>query len=382
MAAGITNPDNVALIFGVTGLVGRELAKKLVVESRWKTYGVARNLAHHDQEELGQDSNFRFISCDLLDPCQTSEKLSSLQDVTHVFWVTWASQFQLDSYECCDQNKTMLSNALNAILPTAKCLKHLSLQTGTKHYVSLNGPFNELLNSYYYTEESPRITLGNCNFYYELEDLLKERLLALNVSWSVHRPGLILGSSQRTVFNVMGCLCVYATVCKHLNLPFVFGGSNKCWEEVYVDGSDARLVAEQHIWASTNQSILTCTDHNGQAFNAVNGTSFTWKETWPALAKKFGFEKDSMVFSESFKFVDFMVDKGGVWEQIVVERGLRKTRMEDLANWAFLDTLFRCPLKIRANRDKVNRLGFKMTYSTVNSMLYWVDCMRHERLIP
>ncbi|KAK9139980.1 hypothetical protein Scep_009661 [Stephania cephalantha] len=52
------------------------------------------------------------------------------------------------------------------------------------------------------------------------------------------------------------------------------------------------------------------------SFNVVNGTSFTWKETWPALAKKFGFEKDSMVFSQSFKFVDFMVDKGGVWEQI------------------------------------------------------------------
>ncbi|KAK9135058.1 hypothetical protein Syun_014388 [Stephania yunnanensis] len=54
-----------------------------------------------------------------------------------------------------------------------------------------------------------------------------------------------------------------------------------------------------------------------KAFNVVNGTCFTWKETWPTLAKKFGFEKSSMVFSESFKFVDFMVDKGGVWEQII-----------------------------------------------------------------
>ena len=125
--------------------------------------------------------------------------------MTHIFWITWASQFPLDSRECCEQNKAMMSNALNALLPIAKSLKHFSLQTGVKHYISLKGASN-VNEGHYYDEECPRLSSEN-NFYYTLEDLLKETLGG-KVAWSVHRPGLILGSSQRAVYNFMGSLCV------------------------------------------------------------------------------------------------------------------------------------------------------------------------------
>ncbi|KAF8402665.1 hypothetical protein HHK36_010754 [Tetracentron sinense] len=363
---------NIAVIFGVTGLVGKELARILVAKSGWKVYGVARK---PDVLPI-QDCNYHFLSCDLLDPVQTADRLSSLNEVTHVFWVTWASQFQLDSQECCDQNKAMISNALNAILPRAKALKHVSLQTGTKHYVALRGPFvdNKVR---YYDEESPRVSTGY-NFYYTLEDLLKEKLTG-KVVWSVNRPGLILGSSQRTLFNFMGSLCVYGTICRHLNLPFVFGGTRECWEEVVIDGSDARLVAEQHIWASTNDDISST---NGQAFNAINGPSFTWKEIWPAFAVKFGMEVPEVMFLPNFLFSTTMTDKGGVWEEIVEKEGLSRTKMEDLANWTFLDNLFRCPVKMLATREKADRLGFRSSHQTLDSIMYWTDCMRNERLIP
>ncbi|OVA02684.1 hypothetical protein BVC80_9093g26 [Macleaya cordata] len=373
------NPPKVALICGVTGLVGKELARNLVTKSRWKVYGVARNPDHH--VFTMQNSNYNFISCDLLDPLQTFEKLSSLEDVTHIFWVTWVSQFPLDSKECCDQNRAMMSNVLNVILPIAKSLKHISLQTGTKHYVSVSDPLfigggTEIC---YYDEESPRVCKGY-NFYYVLEDLLKERLSG-KVAWSVHRPGMILGSSQRTIYNVMGCLGVYGTICRYLNLPFVFGGLRQCWEEVYVDGTDARLVAEQHIWASTNDDLLST---DGQAFNAINGPRFTWKEIWPALALKFGVEvvPAEVILSPNFLFSTFMADKEGVWEDIVEKEGLCRTKIEDLANWEFMDILFRCPAKMLASREKVDRLGFKTSYETLDSILYWIDCMRDERLIP
>ena len=70
--------------------------------------------------------------------------------------------------------------------------------------------------------------------------------------WSAHWPGLIMGSSQRTLF----CLGVYGSICKYLNLTFVFGGTKECWEKMHIDGSDARLVAEQHIWAATNEKHI------------------------------------------------------------------------------------------------------------------------------
>lgn len=380
--------NNVAIIFGVTGLVGREIARRLISsESSWKIYGIARNpeipFSTSSPLTMKKSSNlYHFISCDLLNPSETHKKLSSLHDVTHVFWVTWASQFPLDTHESREQNKTMMSNALNSILSVAKNLKHVSLQTGTKHYVSLQAPFHEEKKLQYYHEEFPRImTSKSLNFYYALEDLLMEKLNG-KVSWSVHRPGLLLGSSVRSFYNFMGSLCVYGTLCKHLKLPFVFGGTRKCWEEAYIDGSDARLVAEQHIWAATKKDIVCST--KGQAFNAINGLHFTWKEIWPVLGKKFEVEVPEVMFVEEFWYSIEMGDekKKQVWEEIVVKNALVRTKMEDVANWEFLDALFRFPLKLLGSREKVDGHGFVARHKTLNSILYWIDCMRDERLIP
>lgn len=366
-------PENVGLIVGVTGLVGKELAQRLAARADWKVYGLARK-----PENLPlQDHHYQFVSCDLLDPKETTERLSLLEDVTHIFWVTWASQFPLDTQECCDQNKAMMSNALNSILPRAKSLKHVSLQTGTKHYISLSYPFDAV--GEIYDEETPR-AIGGHNFYYTLEDLLKERL-PRNVGWSVHRPGLLLGSSRRTVFNFMGSICVYGAICRHLNLPFVFWGARTCWQQVYIDASDARIVAEQQIWVSSSTD-KGFSSPNGVAFNAINGAAFTWKEIWPAIGAKFGVEVPQDMFSSKSTYSASMYDMGRVWEEIVEREGLQKTKMEDLANWCFLDMVFRCPMKILATRNKVDRLGFATRYKALDSILYWVDCMRDDKLIP
>lgn len=342
----------VAAIFGVTGLVGRELARRLSSKYSWKVYGIARREEQISSLKNGSN-DYNFISCDLLCPLDTQKKLSCLEDVTHIFWVTWANQFPLDSPECCDQNKEMLSNALDAMLPKAKSLKHVSLQTGMKHYVSLRGP-NSLrdVDIAVYDEDCPRASIGN-NFYYVLEDLLEERLAVNKVAWSVQRPGLITGYSSKTFYNFMGCLAVYGSICKQLNLPFVFGGSRECWEEACIDISDARLVAEQHIWASTDDQVSSS---SGQAFNAINGVCFTWKEIWPVIGKKFGLEVPENMFSNDFLYSKAMADKAGVWREIVEKKGLVETEMEELANWPFLDILFRSPMKLLGTRAKADRL--------------------------
>lgn len=245
------NGELFAVIFGVTGLVGKELARALLATAGWKVYGVARR---PDNVSPIADPNFHFISCDLLDRRSTYRNLSPLRHVTHVFWITWAAQLRFDSRECSDQNKAMLAHALDALLPAAPSLRHVSLQTGVKHYVSLTGGGGGGGESAVFREDSPRSESGN-NFYYALEDLLRERL-GRRVAWTVLRPGLIIGSSNRSFFNFMGSLSVYGAICKKLKLPFVFGGTAECWAEVYIDGSDARLVAHQHIWAATKHLPL------------------------------------------------------------------------------------------------------------------------------
>ncbi|KAE8666318.1 zinc finger family protein [Hibiscus syriacus] len=267
-----------------------------------------------------------------------------------------------------------MSNALNAILPIAKELKHFALQTGMSNYVASNGKMIQLFD-----EEWVRPS-GTSNFYYALEDLLHARLTG-KVAWTVHRPGLLMGGSNRALFNFIGSLCVYGAICKHLNLPFVFGGTSECWEESYIDGSDVRLVAEQQIWAVTT----ACGDgvcSYGQAFNAINGSSFTWKEIWPILGKKFGVRVPEEMFLEGFWFETAMGDKKKEWEEIVVKERLVETKMEDLANWEFLDNLFRFPTKLLGSRAKVDALGFTMRCNTLESISYWIDFMRDENFVP
>ncbi|XP_065879453.1 (S)-8-oxocitronellyl enol synthase ISY1 [Euphorbia lathyris] len=355
-----------AVIFGATGLVGRELVRILISKSKWKVYGIARRF---DSIPI-QNSNYIFISCNLLDAQETEKKLSSIiQNVTHMFWITWAAQFPLDTKQCLDQNLAMMSNALNLILPNNNTLKHVSIQTGIKHYTSFKKGENTIFD-----EDFPRVKDG-CNFYYALEDLVKERLES-KVAWSVIRPGLIIGNSNRSLYNVMGCLCVYGSICKYLNLPFTFGGSRECWEEVCIDCSDARLVAEQHIWAANDELMY------GEAFNSTNGTSFSWKEVWSIIGKKLQVKVGKEMFMNDFWYAKAMNDKKKVWKEIVAKKGLVESEIEDLANWDFLDALFRCPVKLLAKRDKADRLGFRIRYKTLDSMLFWIDSMKTLNLIP
>ncbi|CAN6696162.1 unnamed protein product [Malus baccata var. baccata] len=314
--------EHVVAIFGVTGLVGKVLARELVTKPKWKVYGISRKpeiMLPIDQ----CSSNFHFIQCDLLNPSKTKDRLSLLQDVTLVFWLTWPSQCQLDSIECCEQNKTMMSNALDSIVLKAKALQHVSLQTGMKHYVSLQGPFDDEVEARYYNEDCPRVDIG-CNFYYVLEDLLKE-----------------------------------GTMCKHLELSFVFEGTKRCWEETCIDGWDARPVAQRYIWAATNDGLYSYST-DGQSYNAINGPSFTWKEIWTALGEKFGVEViQESAFSEEFWYSKSLADKKEVWKEIVAEKGL-----------------------LLGTQNKVDRLRFTVRYKTLDSILYSIDCMRYEKLIP
>ncbi|CAL1392052.1 unnamed protein product [Linum trigynum] len=388
MASNIISPQNqeasashnVAVIFGVTGMVGREIAKKLISNPDWKVYGVARR---PDRVPLRSsstaDDDYHFIPCDLLNPVETRAKLSAIPNATHLFWVTWASQHPHRTKQCCDQNRAMLSNALEPILLRSNSLKHVSLQTGLDHYRTAKG----ILRGRPYDEDSPRDTEGFL-FYYSLEDLLKEKLMSLggrSVAWSVLRPGLVVGNSSKSIYNVIGGLAVYGTICRRLDLPFVFGGTRECWEEECIDGSDARLVADQHIWAATDERVRSTT--GGQALNSVNGSGFAWREVWPVIGEKMGVAvPEEALAPEEFRYAAAMGGMEGVWDGIVAEEGLVATEIGELASWEFLDQLFRMPIKLLGSREKSDRLGFTTRREMAESVSFWIDSMREDKLIP
>ncbi|KAA8536258.1 hypothetical protein F0562_028736 [Nyssa sinensis] len=209
--------QSVGLIIGVTGIVGNSLAEILPLSDTpggpWKVYGVARR----PQPSWNADNPIEYMQCDVSDPDETQSKLSNLKDVTHIFYVTWTSR--PTEAENCEINGNMLRNVLNSVIPNAPNLQHICLQTGRKHYV---GPF-ELIGKLQphdlpFQEDLPRLDAGN--FYYTLEDILYEEVEKKEgLTWSVHRPGVIFGFSPYSLMNLIGTLCVYASICKHEGVP-------------------------------------------------------------------------------------------------------------------------------------------------------------------
>ncbi|EXB50215.1 hypothetical protein L484_001148 [Morus notabilis] len=227
---------NVALIVGVTGMAGISLAEALkspeALGGPWTVYGTARQ-----QKPTWFPSSAtidHFISFDALSFEDTLQKLSPIsQHVTRLFWV--AIQVRDTEESNIKANSIMLQivlRVLNSSKNSSK-LRHVTLQTGTKHYM---GPiFDPTLGVTKLAHPDPPFEedaarLPYPNFYYALEDIVAQK--GHSFTYSVHRASIILGASARSFYNMLVTLCVYASICRHENLPFRYPGTKYTWEHL------------------------------------------------------------------------------------------------------------------------------------------------------
>jgi len=367
--------QGVALVIGVTGIVGNSLVEILPLSDTpggpWKIYGVARR----PKPDWSPDTSVEYIQCDVLDRELTLEKISPLKDVTHLFWVVWVSRETEE--QNCEDNGRMLSNVLDALLPNAENLQHICLQTGAKHYL---GPLDTVARNRYfqpheapYHEELPRLPVPN--FYYTLEDIVFEAAKKKDgLTWSIHRPSFIFGFSPWSLMNIVGTLCVYAAICKHEGLPFKYPGNRITWEQ-FVDISDAELIAEQEIWAATYPHA------KNQAFNCSNGDVLKWKRLWGIIAEKFDLEPLPYK-GEGFSLAEAMKDKGPVWDALVRENKLHPTKIEEVGNWWFADFTLNLPQEMVNSMNKSKEYGFFGFRNTETSLGQWIDKMKASNVVP
>jgi len=73
------------IIFGVSGIVGRNLAEHLVGRGDWKVIGVSR----HRPPDL---NGIEHRSCDLNDPDDVKQALRDLGPISCAFYATWSRQ--------------------------------------------------------------------------------------------------------------------------------------------------------------------------------------------------------------------------------------------------------------------------------------------------
>lgn len=110
-----TSHGSVALIVGVTGMVGLSLAEALkkprALEGPWKVYGAARRPKPTSFPTSNVDD---YIAFDAVNPDDTRAKLSPIShEVTHVFWV--AIQVRETEELNVTVNAAMLSNVLGVL---------------------------------------------------------------------------------------------------------------------------------------------------------------------------------------------------------------------------------------------------------------------------
>ncbi|GLT40168.1 hypothetical protein SLA2020_143220 [Shorea laevis] len=364
--------QSVGLVVGVTGIVGNSLAEILPLSDTpggpWKVYGVARR----PRPNWNADHPIEYIQCDVSDPADTEAKLSQLTDVTHIFYATWANRSTEE--ENIEANGAMLRNVLRAVIPNAPNLRHICLQTGTKHYI---GPF-ELVGKIEshdppFTEDLPRLNAPN--FYYAQEDVLfEEAEKKEGLTWSVHRPDVIWGFSPYSMMNMIGTLCVYAAICKHEGKPLLFPGSKAAWE-CYSNASDADLIAEHQIWAAVDPYA------RNEAFNVLNGDVYRWKQLWKVLAEQFGIEEYGFEEGKNLGLSQMMKGKERVWEEIVRENQLQETSLAEVGGWWFVDWVLggQAPLTSMNKSKEHGFLGFR---NSRNAFVTWVDKLKAYKIVP
>ncbi|MBA0650323.1 hypothetical protein Goklo_017753, partial [Gossypium klotzschianum] len=222
-----------------------------------------------------------------------------------------------------------------------------------------------------FREDLPRLPYPN--FYYALEDLLES--YAPSLTYSVHRSSIIIGASSRSVYNALLTLAVYALICRYEGLPFRYPGSRYTWEH-FCDMSDARVLAEQHIWAAVTPSA------KNQAFNCTNGDMFSWKSLWKKLCDIFDLEFIPFVELENFDFVELMKEKSKVWDEIVEMHGLYKTKLEEITCAAALINVLHFGFQHVCSMNKSRDYGFFGYADTLKSIPMWVERLRDMKIIP
>jgi nucleoside-diphosphate-sugar epimerase len=349
-----------AVIAGATGIVGNNLAARLVSKG-WEVYGLARN----PQSGI---PGVRPVAADLLKPEELRTALAGV-DPTHVFIASWVRR--ATETENCEVNGAIVRNLLGAVEPSAS-LRHVALVTGLKHYL---GPFESYAKARPETpfrEEMPRLPVEN--FYYTQEDELFLAARRREFTWSVHRPHTIIGYALGNAMNMGVSLAVYATICHETGRPFVFPGSAQQWEGL-TDVTDARVLARHLEWAATSEA------GRDQAFNIVNGDIFRWRWLWPRLAADFGIEPAAYP-GRPTPLEPQLADARAVWAEIAAKHGLAEPDLGKLESAWHTDLDLGRPIEVVTDMTKSRLAGFHEYQPTLGSFLDLFARLREDHIIP
>ena len=349
-----------ALVVGATGIIGQALSTQLV-DAGWTTFGLSRS--------GGAVDGVTPVAADLSDP----EALrTALDGVAPELVAITAWTRQETEAENIAVNGAAVRHVLAALEPSGS-VRHVALMTGLKHYL---GPFEAYgtgdMPDTPFREEEPR--LDHPNFYYAQEDELFDSARRTGHTWSVHRSHTVFGFATGNAMNMVLTISAYATICRELDQPFVFPGSELQWNGL-TDVTDADLLAEQIIWAASHEA------GHDEAFNIANGDTFRWRSLWPRIAEHFGVRWEGFEGAPR-PLEDAMADSSAVWRRIAEKHDLVEPDIDRLASWWHTDGDLGRTVESLTDMNKSRSAGFLGFRDSRESFLHHVERYRAAHIIP
>jgi nucleoside-diphosphate-sugar epimerase len=352
--------DRTALVVGVTGIAGYNIAQTLIADG-WRVVGLSRAPRY-------EIAGVEHVYADVHDQASV-EAATAGRGITHLFFSTWSRQ--PTEAENCAVNGAMLGNTLRALARTAS-LRHAVLITGLKHYLGPFEAYAEAPADTPFREIQERLPFQN--FYYEQEDILFTAAAEQDFTWSVHRPHTMIGYALGNAMNMGVTLAVYGSICRARGEQFVFPGSPQQWNGI-TDLTDARLLGRHAVWSATEPAA------RDQAFNTTNGDVFRWRQMWPRLAEALGVEA-APYSGRADPLEARLAHADETWATLTGKYGLTPYRATDLASWWHTDADLGRPVEAFADMSKSRALGFLDFQDSTRSFLDLFDTLRAQHVIP
>ena len=346
---------NTALIAGAGGAASKRLIETLLADPGWSVLALART----PRQSAGR---LTWIAADLFDGPACARALGEHRGVTHLFYTARAKHGET-GVESVEDNVAMLRNVLDAVEPVAARLEHVHLVQGTKYYGMHLGPFRTPAR-----EDDPRP--GVPNFYYDQQDLLARRQSGW--AWSASRPTFIYDFAPERARNAVTVVGAYAAICRALGRPFDYPAPAASFDALR-DMTDASLLAR------AMRHIATTPACRNEAFNAVNGDVFRWRDLWPRIAAHFGIPPGDV---RPFKMSEWVRDKQPVWDGIVRRHGLAESLLDEIADWAFADFHWAHGYHVVSSTAKLRESGFSEMLDSTQMLLDHLTRYREAKILP
>jgi nucleoside-diphosphate-sugar epimerase len=344
------------LVAGVHGVIGRAAALHLAKQAGTEVIGLSRR----DAPVAG---GVRTISVDLLDAAGTARALSVVRDVTHIVFGAYIEK--PTAAEKSAVNVAILRNLLDVVEASSPGLRHVTFYQGGKAYGADLGPFKTPAR-----EDDPRLMPPN--FYYDQEDLLRQRQAGKSWTFTALRPEAVCGFAVGNPMNLLTVIAVYAAISKELGIPLRFPGTQAAYQALY-NVSSADILAEAADWAGTSENA------KNEIFNITNGDYFRWQHMWPKIARMFDMDWADPI---PMPLATYMADKEPLWDAMVQRYGLKPIPYDKIASWPFGDFIFASGFDNIVNTIKARRAGFDACIDTEDMFREQFAELRRDRIIP